>query len=320
MDQMSFSDAEYRTKRKQTRREKFLAEMDKVIPWRRLEKRIEPFYRKTGGRPPYPLPVMLRIHLMQHWYGLSDPAMEDALYEITSMRQFAGLSLSTSRIPDETTILNFRHLLEKHQLGQALFDEVRRFLGERGLLLKSGTIVDASLIDAPSSTKNKEGKRDPEMHQTRKGNQWYFGMKMHIGVDDMTGTVHSLVTTAANVNDVTQAHHLLHGEEERGFGDAGYQGVEKRPEHKDRQIQWHIALRPGKRRVLGNSKLDRLTEQVEQSKASMRAIVEHPFRVIKRQFGFTKVRYRGLAKNDNALHTMFALCNLYMKRRALAVS
>ena len=158
------------------------------------------------------------------------------------------------------------------------------------------------------------------MHQTRKGNQWYFGMKMHIAVDDMTGVVHSLVNTAANVNDVTQAHHLLHGEEERGFGDAGYQGVEKRPERKDRQIQWHIALRPGKRRALGNSKLDRVTEQLEQSKASMRAIVEHPFRVIKRQFGFTKVRYRGLAKNDNALHTMFALCNLYMKRRVLAVA
>ena len=320
MDQMSFSDAEYRTKRKQTRGEKFLAEMDKVIPWRRLEKRIEPFYRKTGGRPPYPLSVMLRIHLMQHWYGLSDPAMEDALYEITSMRQFAGLSLSSGRIPDETTILNLRHLLEEHQLGQALFDEVRSFLDERGLLLKSGTIVDASLIDAPSSTKNKEGKRDPEMHQTRKDNQWYFGMKMHIGVDDMTGVVHSLASTAANVNDVTQAHHLLHGEEERAFGDAGYQGVEKRPEHQDRQIDWYIALRSGKRRALGNSKQDRLTEQIEQSKASMRAIVEHPFRVIKRQFGFTKVRYRGLAKNDNALHTMFALCNLYMKRRVLAVA
>ena len=317
---MSFSDAEYCTKRKQTRREKFLAEMDKVIPWRRLEERIEPFYRKTGGRPPYPLSVMLRVHLMQHWYGLSDPAMEDALYEITSMRQFAGLSLSTGRIPDETTILNFRHLLEAHQLGQALFEEVRSFLSERGLLLKSGTIVAASLIDAPSSTKNREGKRDPEMHQTRKGHQWHFGMKMHIGVDDMTGVVHSLVTTAANVNDVTQTHHLLHGEEERGFGDAGYQGVEKRPEHKERPIQWHIALRPGKRRALGDSKLDQLTEQVEQSKASMRAIVEHPFRVIKRQFGFTKVRYRGLAKNDNALHTMFALCNLYMKRRVLAVA
>jgi len=168
MDQMSFSDAEYRTKRKQTRREKFLAEMDKVIPWRRLEKRIEPFYRKSGGRPPYPLPVMLRIHLMQHWYGMSDPAMEDALYEITSMCQFAGLSLSTGRIPDETTILNFRHLLEEHQLGQALFDEVHSFLGERGLLLKSGTIVDASLIDAPSSTKNRVRPRTKKAGETRR--------------------------------------------------------------------------------------------------------------------------------------------------------
>ena len=320
MDQMSFSDAEYRTKRKQTRREKFLAEMDQVIPWQRLEKRIAPFYRKTGGRPPYPLSVMLRIHLMQQWYGVSDPAMEDALYEITSMRQFAGLSLSNGRIPDETAILHFRHLLEEHQLGQALFDEVSSFLGERGLLLKSGTIVDASLIDAPSSTKNREGRRDPEMNQTRKGKQWYFGMKMHIGVDDMTGVVHSLVSTAANVNDVTQAHHLLHGEEKRAFGDAGYQGVEKRPEHRDSNIDWHIALRPGKRHTLTNSKADRLTEEIEQLKASMRAIVEHPFRVIKRQFVFTKVRYRGLAKNDNALHTLFALCNLYMKRRVLAVA
>jgi len=320
MDQMSFSDAEYRTKRKQTRREKFLAEMDQVIPWQRLEKRIAPFYRKTGGRPPYPLSVMLRIHLMQQWYGVSDPAMEDALYEITSMRQFAGLSLSNGRIPDETAILHFRHLLEEHQLGQALFDEVSSFLGERGLLLKSGTIVDASLIDAPSSTKNREGRRDPEMHQTRKGKQWYFGMKMHIGVDDMTGVVHSLVSTAANVNDVTQAHHLLHGEEKRAFGDAGYQGVEKRPEHRDSNIDWHIALRPGKRHTLTNSKADRLTEEIEQLKASMRAIVEHPFRVIKRQFVFTKVRYRGLAKNDNALHTMFALSNLYMTRRRLQVA
>lgn len=317
MEQMSFSDAEYHAKRRQTRREKFLAEMDKVIPWSRLEKRIEPFYRKTGGRPPYPLSVMLRVHLMQHWYGLSDPGMEDALYEITSMRQFAGLSLSSGRIPDETTILNFRRLLEEHQLGQALFDEVRGYLDERGLLLKSGTIVDASLIDAPSSTKNQEGKRDPQMHQTRKGNQWYFGMKMHIGVDDMTGVVHSLVSTAANVNDVTQVDRLLHGEEERAFADAGYQGVEKRPEHKERQVDWHIALRPGKRRALSGSKMDRLTEQIEQSKARIRAIVEHPFRVIKRQFGFTKVRYRGLAKNDNSLHTLFALCNLYMQRRVL---
>ena len=315
MDQMSFSDVEYRTKRKQTRREKFLAEMDMVIPWQRLEARLEPFYRKTGGRPPYPLSVMLRIHLMQHWYGLSDPAMEDALYEITSMRQFAGLSLSTGRIPDETTILNFRHLLEKHQLGQRLCS-----MKYAASLVNVASIVDASLIDAPSSTKNKEGKRDPEMHQTRKGNQWYFGMKMHIGVDDMTGVVHSLVSTAANVNDVTQAHHLLHGEEERVFGDAGYQGVEKRPEHRGRQIDWHIALRPGIRRALGTSKLDQLTEQVEQSKASMRAIVEHPFRVIKRQFGFTKVRDRGLAKNDNALHTLFALCNLYMQRRILQIA
>lgn len=233
--------------------------------------------------------------------------MEDVLYEIVSMRQFADLSLATGRISDETTILKFCHLLEEHQLGQALFDEVRGFLGERGLLLKSGTIVDAGLIDVPSSTNNKGGKRDPEMHQAREGEHWFLGMKMHIGVDDTTGVVHNLVN-------------LLHAEEERAFGDAGYQGVEKRPAHQDRQIQWHIALWPGERRAQGNSKLDRLTEQVEQSKVNTRAIIEHPYRVIKWQLGFTKVRYRGLAKNDNVQNALLALCNLYMTRRLLHVT
>lgn len=319
MDQLSFSDAEYTGKRKQTRREKFLNEMDKAIPWERLEAQIEPYYPKAGdGRQPYNLPIMLRIHFMQHWYGISDPAMEDALYEITSMRRFAGLSLSRGSIPDETTILNFRHLLERHQLGNCLFDEVAAYLGEQGLMLREGTIVDASLIEAPSSTKNNSGKRDPEMHQTRKGKQWYFGMKMHIGVDDATGLVHSLVNTSANVHDVTQADKLLHGEESRVFADAGYAGIAKREEHRQRNVKWRIAMRPGKRRMLSDNALDRAREKAEQLKASIRAKVEHPFRVIKRQFGFTKVRYRGLAKNDNHLHTMFALSNLYMARRALS--
>jgi len=260
---------------------------------------------------------MLRIHFMQHWYGMSDPAMEDALYEIHSMRQFAGLSLD--QIPDETTILNFRHLLEKHKLGQKLFKEVTAHLEKRGMLLREGTAIDASIINAPSSTKNKDGKRDPEMHQTKKGNQWHFGMKMHIGVDAENGTVHSLATTAANKHDITQAGKLLHGEEEDVFADSGYRGIEKRKEHKERKVSWHIAMMPGKRRVLSDSQLDRTMEQLEKTKASIRAKVEHPFRIIKRQFGFDKVRYRGLVKNDNHLHTMFALANLYMCRQRLLI-
>lgn len=318
MDQISFLDAEYATKKRKTRRERFLEEMESVVPWKRLESRIKKHYgRSDNGRPRYPLSTMLRIHFMQHWYGMSDPAMEDALYEIHSMRQFAGLSLD--QIPDETTILNFRHLLEKYKLGKKLFKEVTVHLEKRGMLLKEGTAIDASIINAPSSTKNKDGKRDPEMHQTKKGNQWHFGMKMHIGVDAENGTVHSLATTAANEHDITQADKLLHGEEEDVFADSGYRGIEKREEHQGRKVSWHIAMMPGKRRVLNDSPLDRTMEQLEKTKASIRAKVEHPFRIIKRQFGFDKVRYRGLAKNDNHLHTMFALANLYMCRRRLLI-
>ena len=231
MKQMSFADAEYAGKRKQTRRERFLLEMDQVVPWKPLLALIEPHYPKgEGGRPAYPLDAMLRVHLMQNWFGYSDPAMEEALYETTILRLFAGLQLD--RIPDETTILNFRRLLERYGLSTALFEVVNRYLGEHGLMLRHGTVVDATIIHAPSSTKNKEGKRDPEMHQTKKGNQYYFGMKAHIGVDAESGLVHSLVGTAANAGDVTQVDKLLHGEETHVCGDAGYTGVQKRDEHK----------------------------------------------------------------------------------------
>lgn len=322
MEQLSFTDAEHQGQRKLTRREKFLSEMEQVVPWARIESLIEPYYPSTekhteGGRPSYLLSSMLRVHLMQHWYGLSDPAMEDALYEISSMRRFAGLSITKS-LPDESTILNFRHLLEAHQLGPKIFAEVGQYLEEKGLLLKSGTLVDATLIDAPSSTKNKSCQRDPEMHQTRKGQQYYFGMKLHIGVDDQSGLVHSVVSTAANVNDVTQAHKLLHGEEQRAFGDSGYQGVEKRPEANPK-VEWNVAMKPSKRRALSNSKKDRLIADIEHLKARIRASVEHPFRVLKRQFGFTKVRYRGLEKNHHALNTLMALTNLYLARRELMI-
>ena len=317
MKQMSFSDAEFEGKRKQTRREVFLAEMDRAMPWAALESGIEPHYPKAaGGRRPYPLSVMLRIHCLQQWYGLSDPAMEEELYEIASMRQFVGLSLASSSVPDETTILHFRHLLERHGLAKVIFQAINDHLRSKGLLLRHGTIVDATIIAAPSSTKNAQGKRDPEMHQTKKGNQYYFGMKAHVGVDADSGLVHTVIGTAANVNDVTQGHALLHGGESIAFGAAGYTGIEKRPEA-TRQVNWQVAMRPGKRRALKPTPSNAILERIEHMKAQVRARGEHAFRVIKRQFGFTKVRYRGLAKNTAQLYTLFALSNVWMARRQL---
>jgi IS5 family transposase len=312
--QMTFADAEYDGKRRKTRREKFLEQMNELIPWKRLEGKIRPHYPKNGkGRQPYPLPVMLRVHCLQLFYNLSDPAMEDALYEIESMRRFAGLRLS-DRLPDETTILNFRHLLERHSLGKVLFDEINRHLTSQGLRMREGSIVDATIIEAPTSTKNASGARDPEMHQAAKGKQWHFGMKMHIGTDDAFGLIHSIATTAANVHDITQADQLLHGEESRVWGDAGYRGIEKRDEHRDREVDWHIALRPGLRKELVEG--SNLAE-LETLKASVRAKVEHPFRYIKRVFGYSKVRYRGLAKNTERLHMLAAFSNLMIGKKHL---
>ena len=318
MQQISFTDAEFTSKKRKTRREKFLEEMEIAVPWDKLESVIEPHYPKAGnGRQPYPLSTMLRVHVMQHWYNMSDPAMEDALYEIQSMRRFAGLTLS-GPIPDETTILKFRRRLEKYKIGKQLFKKVARYLEKKGLLFKEGTIVGATIINAPSSTKNKDKSRDPEMHQTKKRNQWYFGMKVHIGVDAESGSIHSLEITPANDHDITQTGNLLHGEEKDAFGDSGYRGVEKREELKASKTQWHIAMMNSKRKKLGDSPLGQALEKLEKLKASIRSKVEHPFRIIKRQFGFTKVHYKGMAKNDNHLQTMFALANLYMNRRSLA--
>lgn len=310
MKQMTFADAEYAGKRKQTRKELFLIEMDQVVPWKGLIALIEPHYPKgEGGRPAYQLMAMLRVHLMQNWFGYSDPAMEEALYETTILRQFAGLNLE--RIPDETTILNFRRLLEKHALAAGILAVINGYLGDRGLSLRQGTIVDATLIHAPSSTKNKDGKRDPQMHQTKKGNQYYFGMKAHIGADAESGLVHSVVGTAANVADVTQVDKLLHGKENRVGADAGYTGVEKRPEHEGREVIWQIAARRSTYKKLSKrSALYKAKRKIEKSKAQVRAKVEHPFRVIKRQFGYVKTRLRGLAKNTAQLVTLFALSNL----------
>ncbi|MFY4034071.1 IS5 family transposase, partial [Achromobacter insolitus] len=230
MSQLSFSEAEYVGKRKKTRREKFLAKMERAVPWKLFADLVDPHYPKPGiGRPPYPLETMLRIYFMQLWFSLSDPAMEETLYDSFSMRQFA--KLPGGRVPDETTILNFRHLLEQHNIADQALEAVNLLLQDQGIQVRKGTIVDATIIDAPSSTKNASGTRDPEMHQTKKGNQWHFGMKAHIGVDLHSGLVHTVVGTAANEHDVTQAAALLHGEETLAFGDAGYQGVDKRPEH-----------------------------------------------------------------------------------------
>jgi IS5 family transposase len=320
MKQMTFADAEYAGKRKQTRKELFLIEMDRVVPWKGLIALIERHYPKDdGGRPAYPLMTMLRVHLMQNWFGYSDPTMEEALYETTILRQFAGLSLE--RIPDETTILNFRRLLEKHELAAGMLAVINGYLGDRGLSLRQGTIVDATLINAPSSTKNQDGKRDPDMHQTKKGRQYYFGMKAHIGVDAESGLVHSLLGTAANVADVTQVDTLLHGDENVVCAEAGYAGVEKRSEHEGRQVIWQIAARRstyqkwGKRSVLYKTK-----HKIEKAKAQVRAKVEHPFRVIKHQFGYVKTRFRGLAQNTAQLMPLFALSNLWMVRRHLLSS
>ena len=245
--QLGFGDYEQTTAKKRTRRERFLAEIEVAVPWKALIDLIEPHYPKAtskGGRPPYPLETMLRIHLLQQWYDLSDPAMEDALIEVPTMRRFAGIELISDRIPDETTILAFRHLLEKHDLGDQIFEAVKAHLKANGMAMKQGTIIDATLIAAPSSTKNEKKERDPEMHQTKKGNQWYFGMKVHIGVDKDTGLIHSVETTAANVHDLTPAADLLHGEETVVYADAGYQGIEKRDEMEGKGIGFRVAMRP----------------------------------------------------------------------------
>jgi IS5 family transposase len=317
MKQITLAATGFELVTKRTRKREFLDEMILVVPWSELVGLIQP-HAPAGktGRPPFAVLTMLRIHFMQQWFGLSDPAMEEALHDMALYREFARLDAGATRLPDESTILRFRHLFEANDLSLQILGAVNATLAARGLMLKSDTVVDATLIPAPSSTKNSCGTRDPEMHQTKKGNQWHFGMKAHIGVDAESGLVHSVIGTAANVNDVTQGHALLHGEEADVFADAGYQGAMKRPEATG--VNWHVALRPGKRRALDMSRgSHQLLEQVEKIKASVRAKVEHPFRVIKCQFGFAKVRYRGLAKNTAQLVTLFALSNLWMARKTL---
>jgi IS5 family transposase len=317
--QGSFSQVEYAGKKKQTRRDKFLAEMEQVVPWARLVERLRPLYPKgERGRPPIGLERMLRIYFVQQWYGLADEALEDALYDSQALRGFIGIELNRDAVPDATTVLHFRHWLEKHELTKALFDEVAAMLAERGLLMRQGTIVDATIIAAPPSTKNKEKTRDPEMHQTRKGNQWYFGMKAHIGVDVASGVVHTVTGTAANEADINQTAAVLHGEEEAVFADAGYTGADKRPEHADRDVSWNIAIKRGIIKALPKSLRD-LAEPVERALSQVRAWVEHPFHIVKNRFRHKKLRYRGLAKNTAQLRTLFALANLVIVKKTLLV-
>ena len=314
MRQQSFAAEDFEIYRKKTRKEKFLEEMESIIPWVELTEVIKPYYPvpKKAGRRPVGIERMLRIHFLQHWFELSDPAAEEALYDSRAMRRFVGIDLGKEAVPDETTILKFRHLMEAHNLGDQLFHLVNEYLIENGLKVNRGTIVDATIINAPTSTKNKDKARDPDMHQTRKGNQWYFGMKAHIGVDSKTKLIHSIGVTAANVHDSQMLGDLLHGEETRVWGDSAYTGQkavlkECAPAAKDFT----------QKKSYRNRKLTEQEKSANRQKSKTRSRVEHIFGIMKRQFGYNKVRYRGLAKNAHSLYVKCALINLVVAKRKL---
>ena len=313
MKQQSFSSFEYSQKKKRTKRDVFLAQMAAVVPWARLEALISPHYtRPRKGRPQMPLSVMLRIYFLQQWYGLSDPGAEESLYDMHSMRDFAGLDLGRDAIPDETTILNFRHLLERHSLSAALFGEVSSFLEEHALLLRGGTIMDATLIAASPSTKNNAGKRDPEMAHTKKGNQWYFGAKIHVGVDAQSGLIHTAKMTKASRHDAALIDELIRDDDRAVFGDKGYVSDKRKRAARANGVLWAVKDKRKRGRDLSSSQKKR-----NRKHGSVRAKVEHVFRVIKCQFGYRRLRYRGLAKNTAQMFTLTALANLYMARRNL---
>ena len=316
--QQSFSSLEFASKKKLTRRERLLREIDAIAPWSDLIARIKPYYPKGEGRgrPPIGVARMLRMYVVQQCLGLSDEGIEDAVYDSQAIRDFIGIDLARENAPDATTLLKFRRLLETHGLTQAIFEAINTHLAAKGLLLRQGSVVDATIISAPSSTKNDSGTRDPDMHQTRKGKQWHFGMKAHIGADLSSGLVHTVIGTAANVNDVTVGNALLHGQETDVFADAGYQGAAKRDDANG--AAWHVAMRPGVRRHWKrHPRIGTLLDAVERLKAAARAKVEHPFHIVKNRFGLKKVRYRGLAKNTAQLFTLFGLANLLIAKRRL---
>jgi transposase, IS5 family len=320
LHQPSFAQTEFLAKKKITKREKFLQEMERVVPWARLVALVEPHYPSgRRGRPPIGIERMLRVYFLQQWYGLADEALEDAIYDSQALRIFVGIDLSTEAVPDATTVLKFRRLLEEHHLTKQILAEVVALLSERRLLMKEGTIIDATIIQAASSTKNRQKQRDPEMHQTKKGNEWHFGMKAHIGAALGSGYVHTVTGTAANVADISETHKLLHGEEKAAVLDAGYIGVEKRAEimAQHPKVAFHVAAKRGKIKAMAEGPLKEALQRYEKAKAQVRALVEHPFHIIKNLFRHGKVRYRGLAKNVAQLHTLFALANLFMARRHL---
>lgn len=309
-------------RRNKTRRDRFLVEIEAATPWTSLLNVIAPYYPVSGrrGHPPMGLERILRMYIVQQCFGFSDEGAEDAVYDSQAIRCFVGVDLNREAVPDATTLLKFRHFLEAHHLTESIFAAINAHLAERGLFLREGTIVDATLISAPPSTKNREGKRDSEMHQTKKGKQWHFGMKVHIGADAQSGLVHTLIGTAANVHDVTQAQALLHGDETDVFGDAGYLGVEKREENLELPVTWHIAMRPSKRKALPKTTAGELMEKLEHAKASIRAKVERPFHVVKNLFMHRKTRYKGMAKNNAQMFSLFGLANLLLARRWLCSS
>ena len=320
MKQQTLSDMEYSNRKKKTKREEFLEIMEKIIPWDEWVGNIRPYYPAgKRGRPPIDLEQMLRMYLLQIWFNLSAPGTEDAIYDSYAMRKFVGIDFLTDRVPDETTLCNFRHLLEEHKLNKLFFDAINRVMEASGHIRRGGTIVDATIIDAPSSTKNAEKKRDPEMHSAKKGNQWRFGMKCHVGVDAGAGYVHTIEVTPANVHDVTAASKLIREDDEVVYGDSGYLGIQKRPEVANDEnfssIDYRINLRPGRFPKVSDNAID-WTRWIEKRKSSIRCKVEHIFRIIKCQFGYRKVRYRGLRKNENRLYAMFACANLYILARA----
>jgi IS5 family transposase len=319
-EQPSFTDIEYGNRRRVSRRERFLATMDVTIPWARWVGLIEPFYySNTRGRKAKPIETMLRMYLLQVWFSLSDEGVEEAIYDSYAMRRFMGLDFAVEQVPDATTLLHFRHLLEKHQVGAKLFEAQNEIFEAEGWIMRGGSIVDATIIAAPSSTKNATGTRDPEMHQTKKGNQWYFGMKAHIGADAGTGYVHHVTATGANVHDLDQVALLVRDDDEVVYTDAGYQGAQNRPDIAGDEplskVQWRVAAR--KSRLAAMAPQDR---DIESRKAAVRAKVEHPFLIVKRDFGFTKTRYRGIAKNLNHLQILFASANWLMRARAVALA
>jgi IS5 family transposase len=319
-EQPSFTEVEYGNRRRVSGRERFLETMDATVPWAAWVGLIEPFYYSgSKGRKPKPIETMLRMYLLQVWFSLSDEGVEEAIYDSYAMRRFMGLDFAVEQVPDATTLLHFRHLLEKHRLGEKLFQAQNQIFDEQGWMMRGGSIVDATIIAAPSSTKNATGTRDPEMRQTKKGNQWYFGMKAHVGVDAGTGYVHSVRATAASVHDLDEAANLVRSDDEVVYADAGYQGADKRPEFTDdehlSQLRWRVAARKGRLKKMA------APDRAEQSRqASVRAKVEHPFLIVKRDFGFTKTRYRGIEKNLNHLHMLFASSNWLMRARAVALA